>query len=66
MGDVNLDGDIDISDCTAIQRHLAGLKRLADDQFDYADLDGNSIVDINDVTLLQKYLAGFKVEFAQK
>lgn len=61
-GDVNKDGNIDITDSTVIQLFVAGKK--AEDgsdfvdindtvSFDNADIDGNGIIDINDITNLQ-------------
>ena len=61
-GDVNKDGNIDITDSTVIQLFVAGEK--AEDgsdfvdindtvSFDNANIDGNGIIDINDITNLQ-------------
>ncbi len=61
IGDVNLDGVVDINDVTAIQYHLAELEPLKDNQLAFADVDGDGFITINDATLLQKYLAGFDV-----
>lgn len=58
IGDVNLDGVVDINDVTAIQYHLAELEPLKDNQLAFADVDGNGAFDINDATQLQKNLAG--------
>ena len=65
IGDVNQNGRIGITDCTAIQYHLAWLKLLSEEQLELADVDDNGAVDIRDATLIQKYLAGFDVELAQ-
>ena len=59
VGDTNCDGSISISDVTEIQRHLAELIHLSDEQLDLADTDGDGKVDIGDATHLQKYLAEF-------
>lgn len=56
MGDVNIDGTIDILDVTDIQFYLAGYKGHKFYK-SYADFDHNGYVDISDVTLLQYYLA---------
>lgn len=59
IGDTNLDGNITISDVTAIQRHLAELELFSDEQIALADTNGDGKVDITDATHLQKYLAEF-------
>ena len=59
VGDVNLDGQIDVIDVTAIQKHLAGLIHLSDEQLVLSDTNGDGEINITDATHLQKYLAGF-------
>ena len=57
LGDVNLNGEIDILDATLIQRHLAALELLSDRQEKVADTNHSGEVDILDATLIQRYLA---------
>ena len=59
IGDVNLDGEIDINDATAISKHLVNLITLDGEALAVADINGDADIDINDVTCIQKYLAGF-------
>ena len=59
IGDTNLDGIISISDATAIQRHLAEIESISDEQLVLADTNGDGKIDIGDATHLQKYLAEF-------
>ena len=59
IGDTNLDGNININDVTAIQRHLAEIELLTEVQLDLADTNGDGEINISDATHLQKYLAGF-------
>ena len=59
VGDINLDEKITIRDVTAIQRHLAELETLTEEQFALADTNGDGVVNITDATHLQKYLAEF-------
>ena len=66
IGDVNLDGRIDIRDATMIQKHLAGLITLEGEALVNADADGSGTVDINDVTHLQKYLAKYDVTLGKQ
>lgn len=59
IGDTNLDGNINIIDVTAIQRHLAESELFTDKQLALADTNGDGVVNITDATHLQKYLAEF-------
>ena len=61
FGDVNLDGDIDIRDVTAFQRHLAELKPFSAEQLALADANGDVVIDIFDATHIQMYLAEYDV-----
>lgn len=61
FGDANLDTRINISDVTAIQRHIAESNILTGDAFKAADVNCDGAVNINDATLLQQYLAEFDV-----
>ena len=62
IGDVNLDGRVNIRDVTAIQRHIAEFAMFSDEQLAVADVDGNGVVTIEDATLLQMYFAEFDVQ----
>lgn len=57
IGDVNLNGKININDVTSIQMYLAELEEFTDEQLAVADVNGDGEVDINDATYLQMYLA---------
>lgn len=59
IGDTNLDGNITISDVTAIQYHLAELELFTDEQLALADTNGDGEVNISDATHLQMFLADF-------
>ena len=56
-GDVNLSGIVDITDATLIQRYLAALCDLSDEQLKLADTDESGKVEIVDATRIQRYLA---------
>ena len=62
QGDVNMNGSVDILDATAIQRWLADLEELSEEQIALADADGSGGVNIIDATRIQRYLAGFVKE----
>ncbi|MDR0914837.1 MAG: starch-binding protein [Oscillospiraceae bacterium] len=57
LGDANLDGEVSVDDATDIQKHLASLITLADEQKLNADANGDGFVTIDDVTAIQKHLA---------
>ena len=57
QGDVNLDGVINISYATTVQKLLAQLIDFSDDQKAVADTNGDGIINISDATQIQKYLA---------
>lgn len=66
IGDVDLDGDITISDVTMIQKFLADmLDEFSYEQYVAADTNGDGEVSITDATLIQKYLADIIYEFPQ-
>ncbi len=58
VGDVNCDGRINILDATLIQKYLASMVTITDEQKKYADFDFNGRVNILDATKIQKYLVG--------
>ena len=58
IGDVNMDGKINIKDATAIQKHVAKIIELDDLQLLLADYDGNGKANVRDTTAIQKFLAG--------
>ncbi len=60
VGDANLDGELDMTDVTKLQRSLAGLDEesfLADYIKRVVDLDENGVVDMYDVVLVQRLIA---------
>ena len=61
IGDVTGDGNITISDVTAIQCHVAELELLTEEQLSAADTNGDGEINIADATHLQMYLAEYDV-----
>ena len=57
-GDLDLSGEVNIKDATAIQKHLAGLPTGKFVFFQYADFDRDEDITITDATAIQKYIAG--------
>ena len=56
-GDVNLDGVVDISDATVLQKHIALLTELDDEALAVADMNKDGFYTISDVTLIQRAAA---------
>ena len=56
-GDVNMDGSINLTDVVLIQKALADLVKLTDEQMILADVDGTDEYSLVDVTLIQKFIA---------
>jgi hypothetical protein len=54
LGDVNLDGTVNISDATAIQKHLANIHTVSGKARRAADFNGDGKVDISDATSIQR------------
>ncbi len=57
LGDVNGDDKVDTSDATDIQKHVAKLIELNDEQKAVADTNGDGKIDTIDATQIQKYVA---------
>lgn len=53
-GDVNADGVLNISDCTQIQKYMANLVQLTDEELIIADYNKDGNITILDVTAIQK------------
>lgn len=58
IGDVNLDGEVNVVDATLIQRKLAGFEAFAYEQTRIADINRDKSVGIEDATAVQKISAG--------
>lgn len=56
-GNVNGDADITISDATLIQKHIARLDAIAEENAELADVNADGEIDVKDATCIQKYLA---------
>lgn len=56
IGDVDLNGIVDIRDTTVIQKYIAGSIQLDEKAISNADFNTDGIIDINDATDIQQYL----------
>lgn len=57
IGDIDLNGTINVLDITALQIYVSGNNNLSDAQISLADIDGNSKIDVSDVTALQRIVS---------
>lgn len=57
VGDVNLDGKVDVMDVTAMQKALARDKSLSEDELCVYDTQGDGRFTISDATEIQRYIA---------
>ncbi len=57
LGDVDMDGDVDIQDATLLQSCLIEAKTLTDEQFKLADVNQDGVVNVRDVTAIQRIVA---------
>ena len=56
-GDVNLDGKVDISDATLIQKYCAKMTAFSDLQLSLADVNGTGVVDVRCATTIQRIIS---------
>lgn len=63
LGDVNKSGSVTISDATLIQKYLADLETLDEQQLKAADVNRDGVVNMSDVAQIQKFLAGIIDKF---
>ena len=57
LGDVDMDGDVDIQDATLLQRCLAEMTALNGDQYKLADVNQDGFVNVRDVTAIIQRIA---------
>lgn len=58
VGDANGDGKVSIADATIIQKHLAKIGEISENNISLADLNGDGKISVADATIIQKKLAG--------
>lgn len=56
LGDVNLDGAVDINDATELQKYLADMTELNDEALSNADFKNDGKINITDVTAIRRTL----------
>lgn len=60
LGDVTLDGIVNVVDATYIQKYLTGQADFTDVRKLNADVDGDGVISIIDATTIQKIIAGMQ------
>lgn len=63
LGDVDVDGEVEIRDSTWIQRHNASVEIPFTISKTIADVDGDGIITVMDATAIQYYLANMKTTY---
>ena len=53
-----MDGVVNVKDATLIQKYIAGLTELTDEQKKLANVNNDDALNVSDATLIQKYCAG--------
>lgn len=59
IGDVDLNGIVNVSDATLVQYYASSIKELSDYQLSLADVNGDGVVNVLDATQIQRILVGF-------
>lgn len=64
LGDINLDGNVDAEDLTAMARHVAKIDIISESKaLLAADVNSDGLVDAEDLTILARYVAKIISEF---
>lgn len=58
MGDVDLNGEVELEDAVLIAKYVARSYSLSPKQIELGDINGNGDIDLEDAVAIQKYLAG--------
>ena len=56
IGDIDMNGIVNISDATLIQQYAVSIKELSDYQLSLADVNGDGVVNVLDATQIQRIL----------
>ncbi len=63
LGDVDLNGEVNVKDATLIQKHVAEILALNEEQASVADVNKDQTVNVKDATLIQKFAADIVESF---
>lgn len=60
IGDVDMNGIVNVSDATLVQYYASSIKELSVYQLSLADVNGDGVVNVLDATQIQRILVGFE------
>ena len=60
LGDVNLDGSVDVTDIGMVASHIKGVKALSSEGMKAADVDRNNDINVTDISMIASHIKGIK------
>ena len=59
-GDVNKDGNIDVTDISMVASHIKGIKALDEQDQTNADVNNSKTIDVTDISMIASHIKGIK------
>ena len=59
-GDVNLDGEINVTDIAMIAAHIKGVKALSDEGMKLADVNADGNINVTDISMVASHIKGIR------
>ena len=59
-GDLNGDGDVNVTDLSAIAAHVKGVRPLKEEALEKADLNGDGDINVTDLSKLAAHVKGIR------
>ena len=60
LGDVNADGQINVTDISMTAAHIKGIRALTEDEIDRADVNIDKQVNVSDISMIAAHIKGIK------
>ena len=60
VGDLNGDGDVNVTDLSAIAAHVKGVRPLKEEALEKADLNGDGDINVTDLSKLAAHVKGIR------
>ena len=60
LGDVNLDGSVNVTDIALVASHIKGIKALTGDSLKAADVDLSGQINVTDIAMIASHIKGIK------